>query len=269
MVFAVDRAHAAKLHDEFASIGVRSAYIDAYTDMAERDAVKALFHRGEIKVVCSVLTMIAGIDWDVRCISFARPSLSPILFVQAFGRGLRTADGKDHLLFLDHSGVIKAMGLPTNIHFDELRSGKRAKRGSEPVKKKLPSPRECPDCGQIVPAMERNCDCGHVFKFRSTVKTIEGELEEVGADATKTQRKNNRVLGVEEKARFHGELKHYASAHGHLPGWASHKYKDRFGVWPNDPVIKWAAQRPPSLDTLIWLRGQITRNAIARRYAHA
>ena len=87
MLFAVDRAHAAHLHDEFCGAGVTSAYVDAFTDMDERAAVKKLFHNGDVKVVCRVGTMTHGIDWDVRCVQFCRPTKSPILLVQALGTG--------------------------------------------------------------------------------------------------------------------------------------------------------------------------------------
>jgi DNA repair protein RadD len=49
-----------------------------------------------------VLTI--GVDLDVRCIVDARPTKSPIKFVQAIGRGLRTAPGKDKLVIIDHAG---------------------------------------------------------------------------------------------------------------------------------------------------------------------
>lgn len=265
LLFAVDRAHAAKLHDEFADIGVASAYIDANTTREDREAVKTLFHRGDIKVVCSVETMIAGIDWDVRCISFCRPTKSPILLTQAFGRGLRTADGKDHLLFLDHSGSTLDLGLPTEIHYAALLGGKKSSGGGEAQKKPMPSPRKCPVCDTIVPATERQCECGHRFQFVSKVVTHEGELEEFGVALTKTQKKLNQTWNIEERAAFHGQLRHYGLARGYKAGWASMKYKDRFGVFPDYPAIKYAEPRTPSADTLIWLRGQKIRYAIAQK----
>jgi superfamily II DNA or RNA helicase len=248
LLFAVDRAHAATLHDQFAAIGVQSAYVDAFTDREERAAVKKLFHKGEIKIVCSVGTMIAGIDWDVRCISFCRPTKSPILYVQAMGRGLRTAPGKDHLLILDHAGATLSLGLPADIHFDELQSGKRETGGGEAPKKKLPSPRECPECKEIVAATERHCRCGHVFKFASRVTAAEGELEEVGSSK---QANANKHWTWEAKESFFGQLKWHAEVKGYKPGWAWHKYEDRFGVLPT--AHRDAAPREPTYATLAWI----------------
>jgi superfamily II DNA or RNA helicase len=260
LLFAVDRAHAATLHDQFAAIGVQSAYVDAFTDRDERLAVKKLFHRGDIKIVCSVGTMIAGIDWDVRCISFCRPTKSPILYVQAMGRGLRTAPGKDHLLILDHAGATLSLGLPAAIHFDELLSGKRVTGGGEAPKKKLPSPRECPECKEIVAATERHCRCGHVFKFVSRVMAAEGELEEVGV-GTKAQANANKHWTWEAKEKFFGELKWHGAVKGYKVGWPAQKYRDRFGVWPD--AHRDAAPREPGYATLAWIRS--TQIAWAKR----
>jgi hypothetical protein len=58
---------------------------------------------------------------------------------------------------------------------------------------------------------------------------------------------------IAEKAAFFGELKGYATVRGHKPKWADHKYRERFGVWPNDPRIRGAASTPPSLKTKNWL----------------
>ena len=253
LCFAVDRAHAAKLHDEFAEVGIQSAYVDAFTSREERAAVKTLFHKGDVKVVCSVGTMVAGIDWDVRCISFCRPTKSPILYVQAMGRGLRNAPGKDHLLILDHSNATLELGLPTDIHYGALLSGKKSKSESATKKKPLPSPRECPECKQIVAATERHCPCGHEFKyFVSQIVARDGELEEV--DAAKSARKTNAELGSAEKSSFYAQLKWHALTKGYKDGWAANKYKQRLGVWPN--AYRFVAPEQPTLATLGWIRAQ-------------
>ena len=71
-----------------------------------------------------------GVDEDVRCIIDAKPTKSPILFVQTIGRGLRTADGKDHLLILDHAGNHLRLGMVTEVGADRLDDGNE-RRGSE------------------------------------------------------------------------------------------------------------------------------------------
>jgi superfamily II DNA or RNA helicase len=252
MVFAVDRAHAAKLHDEFCGIGVRSAYVDMATPRDERTAVRELFQRGEIRVICSVGTMNAGVDLDVRCISFARPTKSPILYVQSIGRGLRTAPGKDHLLILDHSNATLSLGLVDEIYFGKLRGGERGESSGE-VKRKLPGPRECPECKVLVPATVRYCECGHIFRYVSRVETRDGELVEYGKGKVgKAKAEDGHVYTGAEKADVFAQLKHYALMKGYAEGWAAHKYQDRFGVWPSG-WIRDVEPRQPTRNTLAWI----------------
>jgi DNA repair protein RadD len=68
--------------------------------------------------------LTTGIDLDVRCIVLARPTKSRILFTQTIGRGLRTAEGKDYLLILDHAGNHLRLGMVTDIAQDRLDDGK-------------------------------------------------------------------------------------------------------------------------------------------------
>ena len=56
-----------------------------------------------------------------------------------------------------------------------------------------------------------------------------------------------------DKATFFGELKGYATLRGYNDGWASHKYREQFGVWPNDPRVRCARPTPPSLKTKNWI----------------
>jgi superfamily II DNA or RNA helicase len=115
LCFAVDRAHAKNLQTKFLEAEVPAEYIDCYTDALERKAIAKHFHAGEVQVVCNVGCLTTGIDWDVRCVILARPTKSEILFVQMIGRGLRTADGKDDCLILDHSDNHIRLGFVTDI----------------------------------------------------------------------------------------------------------------------------------------------------------
>lgn len=98
LCFAVNRLHAKHLQQQFAEAGIPTDYQDAHTEMAERKLIADRFQRGETKIVCNVGTLTTGIDWDVRCVILARPTKSEILYTQIIGRGLRTAEGKDHCI---------------------------------------------------------------------------------------------------------------------------------------------------------------------------
>lgn len=120
LCFAVDRTHAKHLQERFAAAGVSIEYQDAFTDREERAAITQRFTLGYTEIIVNVATLIVGVDLDVRCIIFARPTRSAMLFTQAIGRGLRTAPGKEFCTILDHSDTTERLGFVTDIHFDCL-----------------------------------------------------------------------------------------------------------------------------------------------------
>jgi superfamily II DNA or RNA helicase len=269
LVFAVDRAHAQVLADRFSSVGVPTAYIDGETEMADRKTIIDGFNRGEVRVITSIGTMNAGIDLDVRCVTFARPTKSEILYVQSVGRGMRWKPDKDHLLLLDHSNCSVEMGLPMDIRFERLLPG-RAKNAVERAlgERTVRKPLECPKCKRLAEGGAKQCEgCGHVFKATTNVKELEGRLRAMSlATAEQADKKRlNKEWTVEERAAFHGELKTVCLAKGHKPGWAAFRYKERFGCWPDYGPIRRAPERPVTPETAGWL----WRQDIARRKAYA
>ena len=256
LCFAVDRAHARKIQRDFLSSGIKAEYIDAYTSVEDREEIEKQFHEGDVQVVCSVGCLTTGIDWDVRCIILARPTKSEILFTQMIGRGLRTAEGKDYCLILDHGDTHLRLGFVTDIHHTKLDDGKhRASIGSKP---KEALPKECPSCGILKPPKQHEClSCGFKPEKQSPVEPGEGDL----AELTRAQKRNNKNFTAEQKLRFFGELKQFAKIKGFKPGWAANKYRERFGVWPDKYTD--ALPMQPSPETLSWIKStQI-------RYAHS
>ena len=232
MVFAVDRAHADKLHGEFERMGVASAYVDALTPREERNAILAGLNNGRIKVICSVSTMTTGIDADIRCICWCRPTKSEILWVQSIGRGLRPAPGKENLLLLDHGGTALTLGFPAEIAHTTLRtsSGERAEREKKKPKDKAQLPIECPRCAELIPVAAKECpDCGFVPKRFSSVRVEDGELIEIGGSKSATG-------GKLSKLSFYAQLKGYAEERSFKPGWATAKFKAKTGEWPHHSI---------------------------------
>jgi superfamily II DNA or RNA helicase len=268
LVFAVDRAHANILQKQFESVGVSAAYVDCDTEREERKEIAKRFHAGDIRVICSIGTMLVGVDLDIRCISFCRPTKSDMLWVQAIGRGLRIAKGKDHCLLLDHSGTALRLGLPADIRHETL-SGAAGGHNVVEMERKAPLPKECPKCSCLIPIRAPECpQCGYVPKRFSSVRVEEGELVELGL-AAKLQRskqaKENRELSWEEKALFYAELRGYAIEMHYKEGWAANKYKSRTGVWPNDPRVRYAEVVRPGMATRKWIRAQQIRWAMSQK----
>jgi superfamily II DNA or RNA helicase len=226
--FAVDRAHAKHLQMKFAEAGVSTGYIDAYTPISERCEVERKFHNGEIRVVCNVGCLTTGIDWDVRCIILARPTKSEILFVQIIGRGLRPAEGKEDCLILDHSDTHLRLGFVTDIHHEVLDDGRARARPKASDRIRLP--KECPQCSFLKPPRMPTCPaCGFKAEAIDTVEVGDGELVEITE-----RKKRGEAPSRDEKVAFYAQLMGYAQERGYATGWAAHKFREKFDVWPND-----------------------------------
>jgi DNA repair protein RadD len=256
IAFCVNRKHARHVAERFESAGVSVEYLDGETSREDREAVFGRFKSGETKILCSVGVLTTGFDADVRCIIDAKPTKSRVLFVQSIGRGLRTAPDKDHLVILDHAGNHLRFGMVTDIGQDRLDDGKERQNASQRTHERgEPLPKLCDDCKAVVPRAARECpNCGAPIQARNEVEAIDGYLVELGA-----RRTGARHLSIEDKAAFYGELRGYAAVRGYSnpDGWCAHKYKEKFGVWPNLPSIRTAPPRAPSEATRGWI---ISRN---------
>ena len=248
LCFAVNRAHAKNIQTQFEDAGVRTAYLDAFTSLEERDAIARDFANGDTEVVCNVGVLTTGVDWDVRCIILARPTKSEILYTQIIGRGLRTARDKDCCIILDHSDTTLRLGFVTDIHYDELDDG-RPKVKKEPREKKEKLPKECPKCAFLRPAKTRTCPaCGFIAEAVDQVDQMDGELAELRRDGSR--RKSE--YSIQEKQQFYSELIGYAQEQGYKQGWAYWTYKDKFGVGPANNLH--SRPEAPSPSTLSWIR---------------
>jgi len=239
LVFAVNLAHAEKIQEAFQSRGIPFGYCDAKVDLVERQHLFRRMERGELAGVVNVGTLTTGVDADVRCIVMARPTKSEMLFVQCIGRGLRTAPGKDHCLILDHSDNHARLGFVTSISHERLLTGKEKAPKPRENEKPEQTPRECPSCGAM--KQQGACPaCGFEPKRQSEIEFEDGELVEITAPKEK-----ERIYSMAEKAEFHAGLKWLAHSRGRKIGWAAHKYREKFGVWPVGEA-KHVAPKPPS-----------------------
>lgn len=237
--FATNVAHANHIGSAFDKLNVSNVVITANTDMDDRTPIFDDFADGKIKILINVGTLIAGFDSDVRCIIYARPTKSLMRWVQCVGRGLRTAEGKEKAILLDHSGTIEDLGFPEDIEINELNDGKNTKAIVEKVEKeqKEKKPKKCKSCDHMKEAGENKCsECGFEPRHTEDVEVKDGELK-----LLKGSIKPKKV----DKQQFWSELMGYkeqmkANGKNYSDGYYSHKYKEKFGVWPrgltDDPI---------------------------------
>ena len=125
------------------------------TTASNRKRILEEYKAGNIKALtnCDVLT--TGFDYpDIDLIAMLRPTMSPSLYVQMAGRGLRPKSHTDHCLVLDFAGVVETHGaiinvIPPKKHGDGM--------GEAPIK-------ICDHCHEIVHASVKVCPaCGEAF----------------------------------------------------------------------------------------------------------
>ena len=224
LVFGVNRAHAAQLHERFMAAGVASAYVDMNTDRVERGLIERRFRAGDVRVACSVRTLTTGIDWPVACIVDAAPTRSEMLHVQKIGRGLRVNPPWEDCIVLDHSDNTLRLGMVTDIHHETLDDGK-PKQASQ-NERKAPLPKECGQCGFIKPPKTRKCPaCGHEAVAQADIDTVDGELVEIGS-----RRKAEPTMA--DKQAFWSMALWLDGERGKGGKYALALYKGKFDSWP-------------------------------------
>ena len=249
LCFAVDRAHARKLADEFEAAGVPTGYVDAHTPADERERIGRRFREGQIKIVCNVYCLTTGVDWDVRCIILARPTKSEILYTQIIGRGLRIADGKTDCLVLDHSDSTLRLGFVTDIHHDTLDDGKQRQNSAKARQKAPPLPKECASCSYLKPAGVHLCPCcGFEPERQSSIEECDGELIQLNG-----KRKDRADATNHSHQDGYSMLLWVQRDRGYKPGYAAAKYKGRYGKWPRG-LMDFA--KAPDAVFLNWLKSQ-------------
>ena len=157
LVFTSSVKHAELVTEQIRSLtGQSVGLITGDTFSMERSKTIDDFKGGRLRwlVNCSVLT--TGFDAPrTDLLAVCRATLSPALFAQIAGRGLRLFEGKEDCLFLDFGGNVNRHGAIDDPFFG-IKEIKRQANG-EPVVK------ECPNCKNSVPAGVRFCECGFQF----------------------------------------------------------------------------------------------------------
>jgi DNA repair protein RadD len=249
IVFCAGVAHGADLVEQFARKGynfVSISYRD--DDDFKRQAIED-FAKPDTEIHGLIATDILTRGFDVADVKIgvsARPfSKSFSSHVQQMGRIMRSHPSKEFAVWLDHSGNY----LRFQEDWDELycdgvsaldqKVEKAKKERSEDEKKES----KCPACGFLWPKGADSCPaCGHVRMRRSQIESVPGELHELEGSRPRDERQS-----------FYSELLFFAMQRSYNPNWASHKYREKFGVWPRG-LSQEAA--PVTNKTLKWIKSR-------------
>jgi DNA repair protein RadD len=236
MVFAAGVAHSIHLMNQFKEAGINAVHIDGETDKPIRDRVFQQINSGEVQVICNAMVYTEGTDIPcIDCIVDAAPSKSLIKYLQAGGRGMRTFPGKSSLLFMDHAGNVYRHGRLELPRDWELTEGKeQVEKLAEQRKKTEKVQITCSSCGFMFNGV--NCPrCG-------TPLVLQGEAKDFlpAVLVEMTQYEYEHALASKRKKaaeptpqQFYSGFLWIAQERGHAKGWASYRYREKFGTWPN------------------------------------
>ena len=157
LAFTATVSNAGHLVDLLAARGIATAVVTGETAKGEREQLIADFRAGRLRCLVTVLALATGFDVpDVDCILWCRPTISPVLYVQGAGRGLRIAPGKEDCLWLDFSDTTERLGPVDTIRG---RKKSRSKAGESVAPHRL-----CDACGERCAINAIECSsCGYVF----------------------------------------------------------------------------------------------------------
>ena len=227
IAFAPSIKHSKHLVDTFNGAGISAEHIDGYMDDEERQVIYAAHDRGDFKILSCSRLLNTGYDAPkVSCLIDCFPTKSLITFVQRAGRVMRTSEGKGKAIYLDHAGNVARHGFAEDIIPDVLDDGTQRFDEKKLVKKKKESKvKECPQCTQQMVGIR--CKCGYEIPVKEQLESTDEILTKLSPE------QRNKKHNKEDKAKFYSELLLYTRGKGYKESWASHKYRERYSVWPN------------------------------------
>lgn len=156
LFFCTGIDHAMKIKDLLIEKGIVAECITGKTSKAERESIIKRYKNGEIQALTNANVLTTGFDYpDIDLIAMLRPTLSPGLYVQMVGRGMRLKSHTDHCLVLDFAGGVQQHGPITNV-IPPTKKGVNTS-GEPPVK-------VCDECGELVHPTVKICpECNTVF----------------------------------------------------------------------------------------------------------
>lgn len=261
VVFCSGVAHGADLAQKFADAGYNFVSLSYKDDESFKDDAIREFAKADSSIHGLIATDILTKGFDVSDVMIgvsARPfSKSLSSHIQQMGRVMRSHEGKEFALWLDHSGNYLRFRedwedvYENGIH--SLDEG-REKAKAEPTKAEKEAAK-CPKCSHVWPTGTDTCPCcGHVRERRNQITAVPGQLEELAAaNALRTQQRE-----------FYAMLLGYSEAHGYQRGWAYHKYIEKFGA---EPKFRDVAPLEPSPAVQSWIRSRNIKWAKSRRRA--
>jgi hypothetical protein len=98
----------------------------------------------------------------------------------------------------------------------------------------------CPLCQRQMAGIR--CACGYMIPIREQLETDGTMLQKI---------EKTRTYSMAEKSEWYSSLLRYARLKGYSEGWAAHKYREKFTVWPRSLNVN--PNRPMLPEVEKWL----------------
>ena len=249
IVFCAGVAHGQDLVKQFAEKGYNFVSVSYKETSDFKKATIEEFSKPDSTIHGLIATDILTRGFDVPDVKIgvsARPfSKSLSSHIQQMGRVMRPHETKNFALWLDHSGNYLRFRNDWEevyqIGVKELNEEKIEKTKKEPTER-VKKESTCPACQALWEHNAEECSsCGYQRK-KVQFATIAGEMHEIGMSDRTT---------FEERQSFYSELVYIARSKKYSINWASHKYREKFGVWPRKLTD---SPKEPTIKTLNWVK---------------
>lgn len=277
VVFCCTVEHSKRMAEAYRAGGVAAEHLDGTMQDDERDAILGRLATGETMVLCNVDIVTEGYDLPVlSCCQILRPTKSITKYLQFVGRIMRTVDGKDDAVILDHAALWREHGFVCDARDYSIEATDHT-----PKKKAEPDPhvcesclcvyaprlRKCPMCGEERPVQAREVseEDGELGEMRpgppcpkcsgSTLVIGERDIEirvscrQCRVRAWIVDESKRGKATPEQRQGFYRTMLARAKEKGYRSGWADHMYRQRFGRWPS-PQLKLKVQNDGQTDPL-------------------
>lgn len=225
IAFCVSVAHAKATADAFNREGIKSEHIDGSLDSEERKRRIEDFRQGRTMVLTSCDLVSEGFDLPAIEVGISlRPTASVGLWLQQVGRCLRTVDGKERAVILDHAGNTHRHGLPTDEREWSLTGSEKKTR--KVAQESVAGIRTCKSCFACTSATaQKCCECGEPFPVKARkIETREGELQEVtNGGGKRVKFAEQKSAGSLESLIALGKMRGYKNPRA----WAEHVMRGR------------------------------------------
>ena len=184
VVFCASVKHAEQIAELFRMTGVAAIAVSGSMKTSERNEQLAKFASGEIKVLCACDLLNEG--WDcpqTEVLFMARPTMSKVLYTQQLGRGMRTAEGKDHLMVFDFVDNASQYNMPYSLHrlfkLNEYHAGGTVagKKGQREAEDDLYRKGEKPDAIVDYPVDATDYELVDIFNWQEEAAGMISQME--------------------------------------------------------------------------------------------